>query len=262
MPATQTRTPKIIAHRGGGGLWPENTLYAFEQAVALGVDIIEMDVRSSADGILVLMHDTSVERTTNGIGKVEQLTLAELQALDGAYHWSDDGGQTYRYRDQGITVPTITDVLSALPQTRMSLDLKTGQIEVATTLCALIHEHEASERVLVFSLIQAVVQQFRTVCSRVATSASEQEATTFFALNLAFLGPIYSPQFHALQVPEQHNGISVLTPGFVYAAHDRGLEVHAWTINEKIDMQRINEFGVDGIITDYPDRALSAFGQR
>ena len=259
--ARQSRT-EIIAHRGGAGLWPENTLYAFEHAATMGVDMLDMDVRSSADGVLVLMHDSSVERTTNGMGAVRKLTLAELQVLDAAYHWSDDGGQTYRYRDEGITVPTIADVFSALPEARMNIEMKTVQPSLATTLCALIHEHEATERVLVASFSHLALQQFRAVCPGVATSASEDEVRAFFTLNLAFLGPTYSPEFHALQVPEQRNGMRVLTPGFVRAAHDRGLEVHAWTINEESDMQRMRELGVDGIITDYPDRLRSTLGRK
>lgn len=255
-------SPKVIANRGGGGLWPENTLYAFEQATAMGVDILEMDVRSSADGQLVLIHDSSVERTTNGIGPVEQLTLAELQVLDAAYHWSDDGGQTYRYRDHGITVPTIAEVFSALPEARMNIEMKTAQPALATTLCALIHKHELPEQVLVASFGQIALQQFREVCPGVATSASDEEARVFFMLNLTFLGPIYSPGFHALQVPEQRNWIRVITPGFVRAAHGRGLEVYVSTINEESDLQHMLEIGVDGIVSNYPDQLLSAFGRK
>jgi glycerophosphoryl diester phosphodiesterase len=261
-PAAQQSRTEIIAHRGGAGLWPENTLYAFEHAVAMGVDMLDMDVRSSADGVLVLMHDSSVERTTNGMGAVRKLTLAELQALDAAYHWSDDGGQTYRYRDEGITVPTIADVFSALPEARMNIEMKTVQPSLATALCALIQEHEATERVLAASFSHLALQQFRAVCPGVATSASEDEVRAFFTLNLAFLGPTYSPEFHALQVPEQRNGMRVLTPGFVRAAHGRGLEVNAWTINEESNMQRMRELGVDGIITDYPDRLRSTLGRK
>ncbi|HJO32647.1 MAG TPA: glycerophosphodiester phosphodiesterase [Anaerolineales bacterium] len=260
-PVAQQSHTEIIAHRGGAGLWPENTLYAFEHAAAMGIDMLEMDVRSSADDVLVLMHDSSVERTTNGMGAVRKLTFAELQALDAAYHWSDDGGQTYRYRDKGITVPTIADVFSALPEARMNIEMKTVQPSLATTLCALIQEHKVTERVLVASFNHLALQQFRAMCPGVATSASEDEARAFFALNLAFLGPIYSPEFYALQVPEQRNGMRVLTPGFVRAAHDRGLEVHAWTINEENNMKRMSELGMDGIVTDYPDRLRNALGR-
>lgn len=260
-PLTQLSRPAVIAHRGGAAIWPENTLYALQQAAGIGVDIIEMDVRRTADGVLVLMHDSSVERTTNGIGTVGQLTLAELQRLDAAYHWSDDGGKTYRYRNQDITVPTITEVFSALPEVRMNIEMKTAQPALATTLCALIHKHDTNERLLVTAFSQVFLQQFRSVCPGVATSASQEELMAFFALNLAFLGPIYSPEFNSLQVPEQRNGIRVLTPGFVRAAHDRGLEVHAWKIDDESDVQRMRKLGVDGIITDYPDRILAAFGR-
>ena len=254
--------PKVIANRGAGGLWPENTLYAFEQATAMGVDILEMDVRRSADGQLVLIHDSSVERTTNGIGPVGQLTLAELQALDAAYHWSDDGGQTYRYRDQGITVPTIPEVFRTLPESRMNIEMKTAQPALATTLCALIHKHELPEQVLVSSFSQIALQQFREVCPGVATSASDEEVKVFFILNLTFLGPIYSPVFHALQVPEQRDWIRVITPGFVRTAHGRGLAVFVSTMNEQIDLQHMLEIGVDGVVSNDPDQLLLALGRK
>lgn len=258
----QLSGPKVIANKGGGGLWPENTLYAFEQATAMGVDILEMDVRRSADGQLVLIHDSSVERTTNGIGPVTQLTLAELQALDAAYHWSDDDGQTYRYRDQGITVPTIPEVFSTLPEARMNIDMKTAQPKLATTLCALIHKHELSEQVLVSSLSQIALQHFREVCPTVATSASDEEVRVFFILNLFFLGPIYSPVFSALQVPEQRDWISVITPGFVRTAHNRGLEVFVSTIPEESNLQHMLEIGVDGVVSNYPDQMLITLGRK
>jgi glycerophosphoryl diester phosphodiesterase len=258
----QLNGPKIIANRGGGGLWPENTLYAFEQATTMGIDILNMDVRRSADGQLVLIHDVSVERTTNGIGPVGQLTLAELQALDAAYHWSDDGGQTYRYRDQGITVPTIPEVFSKLPEARMNIEMKTEQPTLVTTLCALIHKHELTEQVLVSSFSQIALQQFREVCPGVATSASDEEVKVFFILNLIFLGPIYSPVFQALQVPEQRDWMNVITPGFVRTAHNRGLVVFVSTINEQSDLQHMLEIGVDGVASNYPDQLLIAFGRK
>ena len=260
-PATQISNPEVIAHRGGSGLWPENTLYAFEKATTLGVDILEMDVRTSADGVLILMHDSSVERTTNGKGTVAQLKVAELQALDAAYHWSDDDGQTYRYRDHGIAVPTIAEVFSAFPEMRMSVEMKESHTTLANDLCALIHTYDTMEQVLVNSISESTLQQFREVCPSVATSASNEEVRSFLALNLAFLVPTYSPDFHALQVYQQRNGIRVITPGFVRAAHGRGLKVYAQQINEEGNIQRMHELGVDGIVTDYPDLLLTVVGR-
>jgi glycerophosphoryl diester phosphodiesterase len=258
---TQTSSPKIIARHGGGGLWPENTIYAFEQAAAIGVDIIQIDVRNSADGGLVLMHDKSVERTTNGIGAVEQLTRAELQSLDAGFNWSDDGGETYPYRGQGITVPTITEAFRALPDMQLSIEIKSmEETTVVHNLCALINEHKASERVLVTSVSQETIQEFRTLCPDVATATSDKEMIAFLILNLTFLSPIHSPDYQVLRVPYQLYGIRLITPGLLRSAHDRGIAVYISLINGNVNMQDMLETGVDGIISDSPDNIIDALG--
>ncbi|HEX7955748.1 MAG TPA: glycerophosphodiester phosphodiesterase family protein, partial [Pyrinomonadaceae bacterium] len=115
-------SPLAIAHRGGAGLWPENTLHAFEHAAALGVDVIETDVRATADGEIVVFHDERVERTTDGAGEVRALTLADLKRLDAAHRWSPDGGRTYPLRGRGVTVPTLGEVFAALPEMRFNIE--------------------------------------------------------------------------------------------------------------------------------------------
>ena len=260
-PVTQINNPEIIAYRGGSKLWPENTLYAFEQAKTLGVDILEMDVRLSADGAMVLMHDSSVDRTTNGTGAVAQLTAAELQSLDAAYHWSDDHGQTYRYRGHGITVPIMAEVLSTFPEMRKSIKMQTPERVLSRTLCALIYTHAQMDRILVTSINEVSLQDFREMCPSVATSASNKEVRSFFALNMAFLVPIYNPAFHALQVPIQRNGIQVITAGFVRAAHERGIKVHVHKTNEDSEVQLMRKLGVDGFVTDDPDLLLTFLGR-
>ena len=102
--------PLVIAHRGGKGLWPENSLFAFERASALGVDMLEMDLHLSSDGELVVIHNPTLDRTTNGDGPVAARSLAQLQALDAGYRWSADGGQSHPYRGQGVRIPTFTEV--------------------------------------------------------------------------------------------------------------------------------------------------------
>src|SRR5829696_5003203 len=127
--------PLAIAHRGGAGLWPENTLYAFERAAALGVDVIETDVRATADGELVVIHDEGVERTTDGMDRVGSLTLAELKRLDAAYRFSPDGGRSFPLRGSGVSVPTLREVFAALPHMRFNIEPKQGVPAVAAPLC-------------------------------------------------------------------------------------------------------------------------------
>lgn len=253
--------PLVIAHRGGSGLWPENTIHAFERAQRLGVDMIELDVRSTADGVLVVIHDDSVDRTTNGTGRVSRMSLEELKELDAAYRWSEDGGRSFPLRGRAITVPTLQEVFAAFPQMRFNIEPKQHTPSLVAPLCRMIREHGMTRRVLVGSFSDSVLEQFRRECAEVATSASTSEVSGFLAMQKSGLGRAYSPVMQALQVPEYAGGLRVLTGNFVEAAHGRNLQVHVWTVNETEDMRRLLGLGVDGIMTDYPDRLLKVLGR-
>lgn len=253
--------PLVIAHRGGAGLWPENTLHAFERAAELGADVIELDVRRTADGALVVMHDATVERTTDGRGRVDSLTLDELRRLDAAHRWTPDAGKTHPLRGRGLRVSTLAEVFEKLPGARFNIEPKDESGASVEGLCKVIREHGAAERVVVGSFRQSLLEEFRRACPGVATSAGPAEASKFLALYQAGLAASYSPAMQALQLPEYAGGVRVLTRGFVEAAHGRNLEVHAWTINDAADMRRLLDAGVDGIMTDYPDRLLALLGR-
>jgi glycerophosphoryl diester phosphodiesterase len=249
--------PLVMAHRGGGGLWPENTLYAFERAAEIGADVIETEIHSTADNNLVLIHDATVDRTTNGTGQVNSFTLRELKRFDAGYHWTADGGQTFPFRGKGITVPTLEEVFTALPDTRINIDLKQISPTLASQLCVMLHSFDMVGKVMVASFSTKALGDFRQVCSGVATSASKREVTLFFLMNLIFLGAAYGPPCHALQIPEYSSGMHVLTKRFLQTAHSHNLKVHVWTVNQVEDMKRLLDLGVDGIITDHPDRLIS-----
>lgn len=255
------RRPLVIAHRGGAGLWPENTLYAFSHAARLGVDVIELDVRATADGALVVFHDATVERTTSGRGTVGAMRLSQLKELDAAYHWSPDGGRTFPLRGSGVGVPTLEEVFEALPDMRYIVEPKRGGRATAEALCRVVGERAMAEKVLVASFTQGVLDEFRHKCPGVATSAGPAEVSKFLALSKAGLGASYSPAMQALQVPEYAGGVRMITKGFVEDAHERNLEVHAWTVNDAAAMSGLVELGVDGIMTDYPDRLLALLGR-
>jgi len=253
--------PLAIAHRGGGGLWPENTLYAFEHAAALGADVIETDVHATADGELVIFHDDVLQWTTDGTGRLSSLTLAELKRLDAGYRFSTDGGRTFPLRGSGVSIPTLREVFAALPQMRFNIEPKQAVPSLTAPLCRLIREYGMTDKVLVASFSGAVLAEFRRECPEVATSAAPGEVANFLALQRAGLAASYSPSMQALQVPEQAGGLRVLTRDFVAAAHGRNLRVHVWTVNEEADMRRLFEMGVDGIMSDYPDRLLKVLGR-
>ncbi|HEV2912719.1 MAG TPA: glycerophosphodiester phosphodiesterase [Pyrinomonadaceae bacterium] len=254
----ESRRPLIIAHRGGAGLWPENTLYAFTRARDLGVDVLEMDAQVTADGVLVVMHDSTLDRTTDGSGPVNMLTLAQLKKLDAAHHWSPGGRTDFPLRGRGITVPTLQEVFKAFPELRFNIEPKQAQPSMVKPLCRLIRESGMTKRVMVGSFSAQVLAEFREECAEVATSASPAEVGQFLSMNS--LGPetaARSFQAQALQVPELVGGRRVITREFIEAAHARKLQVHAWTINDEESMRRLIELGVDGIMTDYPDRLLA-----
>lgn len=248
--------PWVIAHQGGERIWPSDTLFAFQNAADIGADVLEMDMHMTADGVLVLMHDDTVDRTTDGSGAIKEKTLAEIKQLDAGHYWTADQGQTYPYRGQGITVPTLEEVFQAFPGKHLNIEIKQLEPSTAEPFCDLIREYEMQNYVLVASFHQQAMEEFRQVCPEVATSGTEDEIRTFFILNTAYLSSTLSPGYQAVQVPEYSSGLHVLTPHFVSGAHSRGLEVHPWTIDDPQDMQRFLDMGVDGIITDRPDLML------
>ncbi len=254
--------PLVIAHQGGDGLWPGDTLYAFQNAADLGVDVLEMDIHITRDGVLVTMHDETVDRTTDGSGGIESLTLAELKQLDAGYDWSPDEGRSFPYRGQGITVPTLEEIFQAFPGQRMTIEIKQTNASMARPFCALIRKYDLQDRILVASFHDERLEEFRAECPEVATSSARSETTAFVLMTKPFLGRLYSPPFHSLQVPKKSSGITVMTAAFVRAAHERGLAVEPWTINDPEQMKLYIEWGVDGIITDRPDIMLEVLGRK
>lgn len=246
----------VIAHRGGPSLGPENTLYTFRNAVKLGVDVLEMDVRSTKDGQLVLLHDDTVARTTNATGPVLNYTLVELKQLDAAHRWSPDKGQTFPLRDKGVKIPTLLEVFKAFPQTKMNLEIKESRSSTIRSICRSIRDHEMTNKVVVASFDTEALKEFRRLCPQVATSAGASEARMFFGLQKAYLEAAYSPDAQVLQVPETLGDLRIVNKRFIDAAHARNMRVQVWLINDVTSMQRLLELGVDGIMTDYPQRLM------
>jgi glycerophosphoryl diester phosphodiesterase len=250
----------VMAHRGGAGLWPENTMLAFERARDLGVDVIEMDVRSTADGVLVVMHDATLERTTDGSGPVSALTLAQLKKLDAGYRFSTDGGKTFPWRGRGLTVPTLDEVFTRLPGMRFNIEPKQESPSIVKPLCRAIREKRMADKITIGAFRQGVLDEFRKECPEVATSAGPGEVAEFLRESRNG-GAAGETKFKALQVPERVMGVRVLTQSFVESARARALQVHAWTVNDAEAMRRLKDLGVDGIMTDYPDRLLAVLGR-
>lgn len=251
--------PLLIAHRGGGGLKPENTLAAFLDADALWkADMIELDVHATADGHCVVIHDPTVDRTTNGSGAVAAMTLAELQALDAGYRFSLDGGKSFPLRGQGIHVPTIEEVFAALPNMRFTVESKTAASQVP--LLRAIAEYHATERVIAAGERNAYRTLFHTY--RGAISASLEQALPFYVMHRARLSGLWWLRADVVQMPEHYRGRRMLSARLVKDLHARGVQVHIWTVNDIADMHRLLDWGVDGLISDYPDRLARVLHER
>ena len=251
----------VIAHRGGAGLRPENTLTAFAHAMAIGADVLEMDVQPTADGAIVVIHDATVDRTTDGRGRVDSFPLAELRKLDAGHTWSGDGGRSFPYRGRAIRIPTLEEVFSGFPRMRMIVEMKHGGPALARPLCDLIRRSEMTERALVASLNVEAVAAFRSACPEVLSAMSVAEARIFHSAHRAGLESVYSPPVMALLIPDRLRGQTLTTAALVEAAHRRNLRVQVWTLNDEERMRQLARIGVDGIITDRPDRLLALLGR-
>jgi glycerophosphoryl diester phosphodiesterase len=259
-PYLRDRDFLVMAHRGGQGLWPPNTLFAFERAVALGVDVLEMDIHSTAEGVLVVRHDPTVDSTTDGSGYIRDYTYPELKKLDAGYNWTTDDGASYPYRGKGIRIPTLDEILNSFPRMRLNIDIKPKEPKVVDLFCKYLREHDILEQVMVGSFHYDQLQRFRRLCPEAATTASPREVALFFGLNSFFLGGVYQNYAEAFSTPEYHEGLHLITERFVRGAHAHNMQVHVWTVNEVQDMKRLIDWGVDGIITDFPDRLMTLVG--
>jgi glycerophosphoryl diester phosphodiesterase len=245
--------PVNLAHRGASALAPENTIEAFRLAVEAGAGGLELDVHMTHDGHIVVIHDATVDRTTNGSGAASEMTLDELRRLDAGHNFSPDGGPTRPYRGRGVQVPTLGEVLEEFPEVAVNIEIKAGTPGIEETVLGVLREANALGRALVVSTPHDIVKRFRKVSGgHVSTGASRWEIGVFYISSKFRLERLVRPAYDALQVPLRHRGIPVVTPRFVRAAHARGVRVDAWTINQADEMRRLLDLGVDVIMTDRP----------
>jgi glycerophosphoryl diester phosphodiesterase len=227
----------IIAHRGASGEYPENTLLAFEKGLTAGADALEFDVRLSADGIPVVIHDPTVDRTTNGTGAVGDNSARDLAKLDAG---------------AGQGIPTVDQVLGSFVETPVIIEVK--ELQAARPLVEVIRRHGAEKRVLVGSFLHSALRCFDEI--GVSRCASQRETAIFWVgsrLRLA-LG---SRKFAALSVPTRHRSIHVVDGSFVKTAARKGVPIHVWTVDDPSEATCLREKGIAGIITDWPGRMTS-----
>ena len=253
-PPTPRGWPINFAHRGGAKVVPENTIEGFREGFALGGGVVECDVHASAEGTIVVIHDAVVDRTTDGTGAVAEKTVPELQRLDAGYRFSPDG-LTFPWRAKGVKIPTLETLYDAFPDAPFNIEIKGRRSGIEEAVFRQIEAAGALERTLVVSDNRGTISRFRRASQgKVATASSGVELVGYWILHLLRLGILYDPPFQALQAPEKYKGIvPVTTRRFVRKAHDRGLRVDVWTIDDEPAMRRLLSLGVDGIMTDRPD---------
>jgi glycerophosphoryl diester phosphodiesterase len=230
-----------FAHRGGAyhpeieGL--ENTLAAFEHAVALGYDYLETDVHVTRDGVLLAFHDAVLDRVTDRRGEIVRLTYEEVRT-------AVIGGRA--------EIPTLATLFDAFPETRFNIDIKSDG--AVSSLADFLNAREAWDRVLVGSFSRRRLQRFRRLVRQpVPTSATPVEVVLFRFLPNARLANLLTPDFAALQIPHRQGPLLVTSRGLIRRAHAAGKHVHVWTIDDPGEMQELLDLGVDGLFTDRTD---------
>ena len=231
--------PIAFAHRGGAGEHPENTMAAFAAAVALGYRYLETDVHATADGVVVAFHDDVLDRVTDRRGRIADLPWAEVSRARVA---PGDGSS-----EQGI--PRLEDVLEAWPDVRVNIDAKHDRS--VPPLVEVLRRMQSFDRVCVAAFSDRRLARFRRLTGgQVCTSMGPAEIARLRVASLSGrAGPVAAP---CAQVPVRYSGIRIVDPRFVTAAHRRGVHVHVWTVDDPVEMERLLDLGVDGIMTDRP----------
>ena len=244
------RGPLVFAHRGGSALAPENTLAAFDNGLALGADGLELDVHLSRDGVVVVHHDATLERTTNLSGAIAERTADELAQADAGHHFRRGGELPFRGR--GIGVPALADVLARYRDARVIVELKANRPELARAVVADVRAARAVDRVCLGAFGRRVLRTARALEPAIATSAAREEVR--WALYRSWVRwPVSRVAYGGYQVPEWSGRTRVLSPRFIEAAHGAGLAVQVWTVDSEADARRLLGWGADALITDRPD---------
>jgi glycerophosphoryl diester phosphodiesterase len=249
-PFFEAARPLVFAHRGGAALGPENTFAAFDRGMALGADGLELDVRLSRDGVVMVCHDATLDRTTNLRGRLGAFTADELATADAGHWFAADGDRPFRGRGHGI--PRLDRLLERYPAARLIIELKDNTVELARSVVAAIRRAHAIERVCLGSFWLRALRAARALDPDLATSAAREEVR--WALYRSWIRwPVTRVPYRGYQVCEIAGSTRVVSPRFIEMSHRAGLAVQVWTVNEEPEARRLLSWGVDALITDRPD---------
>lgn len=241
----------VIPHGGGDGLFPENTMFAYERSTAMGGQVIDVDVRVSGDGVLIAFHDVTLERTTNGTGRVDRKPYAELAKLDAGYDFTLAG--KHPYRGKNLRIPTLETVLKRFPSMLVTLDVKDERESLAKPLCELITGLGRADNVYIGTDSTAQVEIFRTACPAVRTSGTMADRRAMRAARDAADTSFVTKQRVSQPEYRASDGTMRITPEYLAFAHSKGIAVLTWVVDSPNDMATLIAMGVDGIYTRRPD---------
>jgi glycerophosphoryl diester phosphodiesterase len=250
---TATR-PQVFAHRGGCALGPENTLAAFDLGMAAGADGLELDVHLSADGVVVVCHDDTLDRTTDATGWVRARTAAQLGAVDAGCRFVDAAG-SFPFGRRGVGVPTLLEVLQRYRDALLIVEMKENSAALGAAVVQTVKAADAVERVCAAGYGQLALDAARAALPEMATSASYPEVRLAVYRSMA-RWPVRNAPYDAFQVPEAAGGVRIISPRFIRHVHAAGRRLQAWTIDDEADMKRLLSWGVDGLISNRPDVAV------
>jgi glycerophosphoryl diester phosphodiesterase len=243
-----------IAHRGGALLAPENTLTAFRMAVErFGTDMLELDVHLTRDGEVVVAHDATLERCTDGAGPLAALSLAELRRLDAGHRFSPDGGRTFPFRGQGVRLPTLREVLRAFPGLRLNIELKPDVPGIEDVFVRLLREEGALERVCMGSELDSVGERLAALVPE-ACHFYPRDALTAYVLGVrSGEPPAEDGRYTVLDMPLYFGEVRLVDAQLLATAAAQGKWINVWTVDDPEEMRRLLAEGIGGVMTDRPD---------
>jgi len=249
-----------IAHRGGAALAPENTRAAFDAAVQRWrTDMLELDVHLTRDGELVVAHDPTLQRCTDGEGRLADFTLAELQRLDAGYRFTPDGGNTFPFRGQGVRLPSLREVLRAYPGLRLNVELKPDTPGGAEALVQEVRDNGAESRVCLGSEMDALGETLLSLLPEVA-HFYPREALSQAVVAVKSGEILPDSPYNVLDMPYRFGDVVLVDADFLAAAARAGKWVNVWTVDELEEMRTLVTLGVGGIMTDRPDLLRQVLG--
>ena len=249
----------VIPHGGGDGLYPENTMLAFSKTMAMGADVVDVDLRLTADNVLIAFHDATLDRITGEAGALLSMTYAQLANADAGWSFTDAAGD-HPFRSAGVTIPTMESILVEFPDALLSLDLKDESQAMVQPVCDLLQRYGRLNDVFVGSNSDEQILSVRSTCPTVRTSAIMKDV---YASRDArdTNDPDFTPAVVVDQPPFRMDGRQLVDADSLAWAHEHGVAILPWVVNDPADLQYLVDIGVDGIYTSYPDRLLKILGR-